>query len=702
MIKKMAKDLAISLSAMEDTSVAELHKIFKDSFRSKEFKVKLNPDTRKVARKLITRIAKTPPSFLKSAFKFAVRNKDRASLTDSILVRWWVAANRFFGGAWRYEKGDTSSDWKDSVRTVNDKNKSGAATGLRPKTTNPYNKTYVETFVEMKVPAPRFDFSPKGNQHEALTVKLTLKQLEESIKHAEPQARLLEFSPKDPAKPEVGHVEAYGKLTSFKLGSKFMDGWHRPNNSEVSRGYMDTRVIIRHSTDVEELLKKMQEYLQGKKPEYTPFDVKKASIQDRDIVSPFWLAGLAHKFVYKPNYEKTLKEILAKRGCKVDVKIKVKEVKLNKHDTTNKDPLYALFIHCAKKDEKKLYPHICEIYKPTAMNATLPEAAKCFAVPDVSSDTADAQAKGLNAAAKLMAHHKAITESHVAINTKDIKDLYGHRVGGDGMNLQELLMAIKHPSAQDSTAAHCLYMYIGPCEQDPSTYNVVVERDDQATCKSIISTAYFSIKEFFGEETAREWLTDEAIETAKASYKEVDGKYVSALGNHLEELADAVVHLDMNVDSEQRALMVELLKDQMQTPKSTEPCLISGMELLDGFKKVTVCKEKKLFSSESSVVPHSIAKSECSIAEFSIESSDEGTPDNANGAASRKATSVMGDASIAESSVESDINVSSVMGDASIAVSTVPSKKGKSIAEDLSIASSDNEDRMEEDEEVKV
>ena len=258
--------------------------------------------------------------------------------------------------------------------------------------------------------------------------------------------------------------------------------------------------------------------------------------------------------------------------------------------------------------------------------------------------------------------------------TSTIKDLYGNRIGGDGMNAQELFMSIKNPSSTDPNQAHCLFMHIGEFADDPSKVNVVVERDDQQACKSMIGTAYFSVSESYGEKVAQSWFTKEAIKEAKENYRKVDGKYVSAVGEDLEELANCVTALDVNTGSADREVQIELLKDSFQAPNTAGPCLISNMEMLDGFRGVKVYKKKKLINTASSIGAHSVDKSETSIGQFSIEDSDSDGSHKTEGDNSMAAGSVMGDASIMESSADSDIS-NSVVADASIAPSSAPSSK---------------------------
>ena len=406
----------------------------------------------------------------------------------------------------------------------------------------------------------------------------------------------------------------------------------------------------------------------------------------------------------RPLYQKALKEKMIAKGVKCDIKIGVKKVQLVKHDYNNKDPVYALHIFCARKDKLTVSKVVDEIYDISALNATLPEAVKAYAVPDVADDESDAQAKGLEDATELMAHHKAITDSLVSMEVTDFKDLYGHRIGGNGMNLQELLMSIKHPSCEDSTNVHCLFQYVGPFAEDPTKHNIVVECDDQQLAKGLIKTLYFSILESYDETTASHWLTEKAIQTAKASYKKVNGNYVSVLQNHMAKLSGAIKNSGVNCHSEAREIKVEMVKENLPQPKTMAPCLISNLELLNGFPTSTVSGKRKIINTNSSVAAHSLIASECSVGQFSLDSNSNASPKTAEDA-SVAGHSIMGDATIADSTVNSEHAAPSIMGDASLAESTVASKVGQlSIGADLSLAHTEDEDMEEdpEDEEEEV
>ena len=364
------------------------------------------------------------------------------------------------------------------------------------------------------------------------------------------------------------------------------------------------------------------------------------------------------------------------KGVRCDIKIGVKKVQLVKHDYNNKDPVYALHIFCARKDKLQVSQAIDEIYDVSALTANLPEAAKAYAVPDVADDDSDAQAQGLEYATELMAHHKAITDSLVSLEISDFKDLYGHRIGGNGMNLQELLMSIKHPSCEDPSNAYCLIQYVGPFAETPTKHNVVVDYDNQQMVKSLIKTLYFSILESYDETTASHWLTAEAINTAKASYAKVDGAHVSVPQNKMAKLSGAIKNSGANCHSEAREIKVEMVKENLPKSKTMASCLISNLELLNGFPTSTVSGKKKIINTNSSVAAYSLAVSECSAGNFSLDSKSNASLKTAEDA-SATGQSIMGDATIADSTVNSGQAAPSILGDASLAESTIASKVGQ-------------------------
>ena len=119
--------------------LAELQKLQKDSFRCKNVSYILEEETRKIMRKMVSRTAKTPPSFFDS---YKTTKTDKATLSDTPLVRWWVAPNRLMGGAWRYEGGDTDNNWSEAITDKetqdNDEKKStGNPNGRTPTASKP-------------------------------------------------------------------------------------------------------------------------------------------------------------------------------------------------------------------------------------------------------------------------------------------------------------------------------------------------------------------------------------------------------------------------------------------------------------------------------------------------------------------------------------------------------------------------------------
>ena len=661
----------------------QLKKVVRNSFCPKKHEYNLEKNTIHAIRRLATRATKTPPrKILGDSFKWVQGKQDQAVLADDQCSRFWVACNHAFGGAWRYDRGPNENDWKDSVQEKE-------TTQEQPKPNNPHNDSI--TLAAVKMPGEQLSKVPwQANQQEQTRVKAGLRGIDEALRESDSRARLLEFNPDKGAKPEPANRDTIARLTSFTQGSKYLEKWREPNKNDGNRGCTIHRIRIRHSIPIDELIPKMNAFLDNRVSFYKPLEVKKASIQEVETAKIGWLPGLNPKVVNLESYEKELRSCLTKRGCNLDVQLKADKIELNLEDSSL-PPAYAIHIMGAKKHKDELEGALEALYSESTPSSELPEYVRTAMVNDISADDADADNEGTSFATILMANHISILKNQKVIEREDFKDLKGHRMGGDGTNLQKLLMSIVNPANKDPDNKYQLIRYVGQFASDPTKHNVVVDKKDYKTTKRLMNALPFSVEDCHGEKVAKEWITAEGIAKAKKMYtKSEDGCYKSALTAKLKRTAGRMASLDMNWGSEERAVEIEITREAITEPRIISQCLISNPELLEDFK---IEGKKAKGKSSSSLGGCSMQKSESSLGKVSMGNSEATGKSRASG---KSRSSLMYNLSIAESEESSDSG--SLAAGLSMANSSITSKKSRgSLAGDLTMGDSEDESAGEDE-----
>ena len=357
-------------------------------------------------------------------------------------------------------------------------------------------------------------------------------------------------------------------------------------NSYQDRPYFQTRIRTETTQQPQDMLQRLAQVNEEIPEEYRLLALRICPVQSVALQPICWLKGSATDSMNLEETEKAIKESLKARNQEKSFYLENRPVQTTTIKRQFGDPpprpCHATHVMGDPQEREEILTAFTELYTKGQVFKDYPMCKFFQVIPCIQSQEVDPQQVGYATHAEAMTRQRTFQAGLATMEVPHFKELQGIRLGGDGPNLLEAIMAMSRRGSQGKIQ---FFTAADTKVSDSSKLILTFPAVHEPEAKSIMNAGPLTMINHFGKE-AEQWCTELALANMQREYTVTEGgAVISNMATRFADIQQDFEDIQLTPAEERRA---ESIREQMAADQEAagieEPssggCQILNMEFM--------------------------------------------------------------------------------------------------------------------------